>query len=837
MFFQNNKFKKIISTFLIVTFLVPSLFLAQPKQTNASAFADFIGGPANVISQVWNKLQTGYAALSEAYAFALKNKDLILDGIAWTVAKQAVREMTSSIVNWINSGFDGSPAFVTDFEGMMTDIADGVIGEYINKNSKLKFLCSPFSLQLKMSLYNTFYGEEKKYECTLSDAINNAGGALQSLEDDFTWGTWIEMTSKQSNNIYGAFLEVESAILDEILTEQERKKLQADWGKGFLSWETCDEVTVYYPNGSSAQKKGSCTTQTPGSVISDQLNKSLGAGQDSLVTADEINEIIGALLTQIVNKVVGSTGLLKQDTSSYSDYEDLGVLKTQIIEGINNFLKQETQYKNIKEDSLNLIMGAKYKILNLVDCLNTSNESTTQGPFFIGSVEYGLISATDKKILAEEFLNNNTYIPQYTTAIVFPEKIDLKSKEATLKTDLSASNKIISDLNSLITETNNSVTTSELDSVVNKYMKMDIHNTKDISDAEIEKNGYSTNQKIGLDLGLTTNIETLLNIKALSTNNGPSGTTVAPLEEDKGIQQRYDECVTYLKEKQNTVFVPQYIFTPIGGSSSTSTGDPTKGASNTLECYLNISNTAIYKGGTITVNTTSLNADSATMKTETASGTVIDYGDVPTFESYVDIPINETITYKYTVKNSQGSKTCEKTVKVPPSCTLTFSNQNKPINKGDVVTATWTSIDANFAEASTEIKGIVTKTGSIPTSGTDVSLGPINEAIKYTITVTGSGGTDTCTGEVLVIPTCKLNLSNTSLYKGGYFSATWSSFNADSATMSSKELSSGKTTDYGAVSIMDSFSNIGPLNETTIFTFTVKGPGGTNICQEKITVI
>ena len=208
--FFNNKYKRIISIFLVVTFLVPSLLLTQPKETNAGLPVTDVGNTAvNIASKILEKLQVGYQALSEALEWADNNKEFVLDGIAWQIAKMAIRQMTTSIVNWINSGFEGNPLFVTDFEGMMTDIADGVIGEYIYGNEKLKFLCSPFSLQIKMSLYNTFYGGRDAFKCTLSDVINNAGGALQSLEDDFRWGTWIEMTNKESNNVYGVFLEIE----------------------------------------------------------------------------------------------------------------------------------------------------------------------------------------------------------------------------------------------------------------------------------------------------------------------------------------------------------------------------------------------------------------------------------------------------------------------------------------------------------------------------------------------------------------------------------------------------------------------------------------------------
>ncbi|MEK7462056.1 MAG: hypothetical protein AAB618_00570 [Patescibacteria group bacterium] len=84
------------------------------------------------------------------------------------------------------------------------------------------------------------------------------------------------------------------------------------------------------PAGSAALKgKQRCVISTPGKVISEQLNKALGAGQDSLVAADEINEVISALLGQIANQALtGAAGLLglsvRQGGSSggYGSYVD-----------------------------------------------------------------------------------------------------------------------------------------------------------------------------------------------------------------------------------------------------------------------------------------------------------------------------------------------------------------------------------------------------------------------------------------------------------------------------------------------------------------------------------
>ena len=82
------------------------------------------------------------------------------------------------------------------------------------------------------------------------------------------------------------------------------------------------------PTAGSGAKEN-CVITTPGQTIAASLNKVLGAGQDSLVAADEINEVIGALVGQIANQaLMGAAGLLgltvrgggsSRDGNSYVD--------------------------------------------------------------------------------------------------------------------------------------------------------------------------------------------------------------------------------------------------------------------------------------------------------------------------------------------------------------------------------------------------------------------------------------------------------------------------------------------------------------------------------------
>ena len=130
---------KIFVLFLIVVMISPVL----PAKTEAQFGA--------VPVSEW-ALATKEVGLT---VFGVTVPGLTLDLIVITIVKQLLQDVLDSTVDWINSGFEGNPAFVTDPEQFFTDIADGIAGEFI-AGSDLNFLCSPFQSQIRLSLQRNY---------------------------------------------------------------------------------------------------------------------------------------------------------------------------------------------------------------------------------------------------------------------------------------------------------------------------------------------------------------------------------------------------------------------------------------------------------------------------------------------------------------------------------------------------------------------------------------------------------------------------------------------------------------------------------------------------------
>lgn len=246
-------------------------------------------------------------------------KESLLDALAFCAAKQILHQMTIATVNWINSGFDGSPAFLSDPEGFFLDAADQLTGDFISQSGPLSSLCSPWSVDVRLKLaLGQYQGSGRtsgyyRYGCTLSTIIDNAENATINgfIGGDFNQGGWpafIAMTTDPRNNPYGSYLRAQADLNQQLADRKTAINQDLDRGNGFLSWKQCRQVPVT-DVGSDDTVGGtyeSCTVETPGSVIADTLNKQLGTTQDELVNADEMNEIVSALITQLANRLLGS---------------------------------------------------------------------------------------------------------------------------------------------------------------------------------------------------------------------------------------------------------------------------------------------------------------------------------------------------------------------------------------------------------------------------------------------------------------------------------------------------------------------------------------------------
>ena len=278
---------------------------------------------------------------------ALTGKEGCSDSIAGFIAKQLLAAMTASIVNWINSGFHGDPTFISDPGAFFLDVANEITGKFMRDTALAPF-CDAFKPQILIALAQT-QTYRQRAKCTLLDAVGNVEGFFNDFSQG-GWAGWLTMTQQPQNNPFGAYL----IALDERSTRLayglQNKQSEVNQGAGFRALKKCvrydslytydtqnyaqnlEEYNVLYGASGQISKDGivgclETVTITPGRAIADALNDSTTKSTtDQLISADEINEALGAvfdaLINQFITKGVRSLSKRGNDGSVTSSWND-----------------------------------------------------------------------------------------------------------------------------------------------------------------------------------------------------------------------------------------------------------------------------------------------------------------------------------------------------------------------------------------------------------------------------------------------------------------------------------------------------------------------------------
>ena len=237
--------------------------------------------------------------------FGITLKGITYDSIMIAISKKLLERMSDNVVAWINNGFNGGPAFATDPAAFFLDVADQIAMPFIEDVGG-SALCSPFRNQIMGALqisYRSSIVQRDRYvgSCTISRIVGNFDDFLSGDFSQGGWQGWITMTQNQDSNPYGAMINAQSTLAARIASATGIASKELDWSKGFLSSQNC--------TGTGSKKV--CVTKTPGSIIENQLQKVLGSEISQLELADEFDEIVSALVGQLMGVVFnGGKGLI-----------------------------------------------------------------------------------------------------------------------------------------------------------------------------------------------------------------------------------------------------------------------------------------------------------------------------------------------------------------------------------------------------------------------------------------------------------------------------------------------------------------------------------------------
>ena len=341
-------------------------YLVQKATTGAASVAITAVG-----SFFANIFGVGPQWVSDPETHANQEVDSFFECVTRSLAQIAIKQITSQTISWINSGFNGEPAFVQDFGKFFTDVADEAAGKFI-QGSDLSFLCSPFQLQVRIAIAQSYARRSSgaTQACTLSDAVGNIENFMDGNFKEGGWPGLIAFTTVPSNNPFGAYAGAQVQLGNRILYDTINAERRVSDG-GFLAQEECDiNPTTGFET---------CKIVTPGSTIEASLEAALNSDLRDLELADSIDDIIRALLNNLITNVFqkglanvsgGDVGgqVIAGDAQAFAEAQVL-------LQALQAAVQRAQQYGSIEQGSVGDIQNAQSNLTTLQNCWISKNSS------------------------------------------------------------------------------------------------------------------------------------------------------------------------------------------------------------------------------------------------------------------------------------------------------------------------------------------------------------------------------------------------------------------------------------------------------------------------------
>ncbi len=241
----KSKTIKLISSILIISIILPAVLFSTPKQAQALTFFEAGGsGIWTKITSVFSGSTAGSAAISASNSIRQWALEVYRQSTR-VLAKRLLAKITQDTVDWINSGFHGSPLFLENPDSFFRDIAKSQIRLLVDMIGYDTFRF-PFGRETALNVINSYKNQfEINAQYTLSKVINDPD-LLVRYRNDFNYGGWngfLVNTQYPQNNYLGF-----EGLVQQNLASRLQGTLQApaqkvqnalQQGMGFLSPQTC----------------------------------------------------------------------------------------------------------------------------------------------------------------------------------------------------------------------------------------------------------------------------------------------------------------------------------------------------------------------------------------------------------------------------------------------------------------------------------------------------------------------------------------------------------------------------------------------------------------------
>lgn len=276
--------------------------------------------------------RTAYA-LDGGGSLAVFAKEMA-DAIGWIFADEMIGAISNQTFQWSSEGFgmltvsvdpgslgtvrsymSGDRSFLDDPEGFFRGIGDDITTQFITELKGVAGGIRDGVIEgIALSARSQGDSASSRLTTTIDEKIlkDFTSGDFGSFASEGAWGTWLQLTNNPQNYFDGAMQIALSELNQMKQSAVERNKEELAQSGGFLTMRRCqtlDDIELRDPTLREYAKvdEFGCAAYenvTPGKLIGDKVSSAITSDMSRIEGADEITEIIAALITTAIDQLV-----------------------------------------------------------------------------------------------------------------------------------------------------------------------------------------------------------------------------------------------------------------------------------------------------------------------------------------------------------------------------------------------------------------------------------------------------------------------------------------------------------------------------------------------------
>lgn len=283
------------------------------------------------------------------------------DAMAYCIVNTMIIYIADSTIEWVNTGFDGNPAFLNNPDQFFKDLANQekvafIQGIAYGVNSNI---CGVFKSSIVSAVLSRYNKNQERYGQQGYQTGGYGGGGTSApisscpfdqkpgqinafLTGGFSqgggWETWFEVTQNPMSNPYYTYFNTNDKLNQQVEAIKISNERELNWNNGYLSFKSCPK---------DEKDKTKCVTTTPGSLVQNQLDSTLNLGKNRLVLAEKFDQVVTAVVDQLITTAIDKA--LDRDSYSYSNTTNsqdyTSTISTTTSSASNPWLKTTKPYR------------------------------------------------------------------------------------------------------------------------------------------------------------------------------------------------------------------------------------------------------------------------------------------------------------------------------------------------------------------------------------------------------------------------------------------------------------------------------------------------------------